>query len=48
MDSDNLRRYPIIAKVDHEKRKSDGEFLLKPMLEGDEGFDSRNKGEMYA
>ena len=40
IDGDNLRRFPILKKLEHEKKK-DGEFILKSLLEGDEGYEDR-------
>ena len=37
-----------MAKVENEKKSKDGEFVLKTVIEGDLGFESREKGELYA
>ena len=40
-------KHPIVGKVANDKRTKDGEFVLKSVMKGDVGYESREKGVLY-
>ncbi len=42
LDAAALKRHPILARVEVDKKNADGEYMLKSIEEGDLGFESRD------
>ena len=47
LDDETIAKFPIVAKVHNDKRLKDGEFVLKDIVKGDLGFESRDDGLLY-